>query len=443
MSDPRPRPPHGRTGHYARAPSLPATDPVPREVLLELHARAEYYFTAQLPGSWVPGYLAARGLADALAPGAPWTIGYAPDTWTGLRTHLRECGYTDTQIAASGLVQRTRTGTLIDRFRDRAMLPIRDPDARTIAFIGRLAPEHTGRPAPKYLNNPQTALFTKGATLFGLDTAAEHLARGALPVLVEGPLDVIAIHFADPTGRYAPVSPCGTALTHTQLSALAEHVDLTERGLLLAFDGDASGRRAAHKAHRLLSDHTERALAARLPTGTDPAVLLATRGPAGLLAALTDPLPLARLLLDAHLDHYRDQPAWERRQTTAELIARLLPRPTAARLATAEHAALDADRTTGGSPLDHTHLPLARAADLLTPTSQHLILHAAQRLDLSTTDLLNTVIDATTEQVANPPPPEDPRPPPRAVPTQRTPDAPGRPQHPPPSAPGTGPSRRR
>src|SRR5690606_12047744 len=130
-----------------------------------------------------------------------------------LADHLRGHGVTADEMLAAGLVKVAANGRLIDRFRDRAMLPIMT-EGKTLAFVGRRNPEtHEEKAGPKYLNSPDTVLFHKGAQLYGV--AQPELATGSIPVLVEGPMDAIAVTIAT-AGAYIGVAPLGTALTHEQ-----------------------------------------------------------------------------------------------------------------------------------------------------------------------------------------------------------------------------------
>ena len=128
------------------------------------------------------------------------------------------------------------------------MFGIRWPDGTLAGFTGRARPGGT-RPGPVYLNSRTTGLYHKGSLLFGLYEGRRALAAGARPVLVEGPLDAIAVSAAGP---YAGVSPCGTALTPAQVAQLARTCDLRRGGVIVAFDADRAGRRAAVRAHDLL-----------------------------------------------------------------------------------------------------------------------------------------------------------------------------------------------
>jgi hypothetical protein len=174
--------------------------------------------------------------------------------WTALVDHLRTRGYTDAQLLDAGIGLRTRRGTVVDRFRDRLMFPVRDPGGqRIVGFLGRALVE--AEDTPRYLNSPATALYRKGEVLYGLgaEPARRALADGARPVLVEGPLDAIAVTGAG-GGRYAGVAPCGTALTTAQVAALDTHAGpLAGRGVITAFDHDPGGRQAALRAYQLLA----------------------------------------------------------------------------------------------------------------------------------------------------------------------------------------------
>lgn len=305
---------------------------------------AAQFFRLQMAGSWAPRYLAERGFGPAVQD--QWQAGYAPAGRQALTRQLRGAGYRDAQIMAAGLARRSRYGELSDVFRDRVMFPIRSPRGTVIGFTGR-APEHAAAGVPRYLNSPATVLYDKGRALFGLWQALPALARGAVPVIVEGPLDVIAVAAAT-RGRYAPVAPCGTALTARRVCLLAEMGDLRATGVLVGFDGDDAGQRAAARAYPLLRPHAGRIHMADFPAGHDPAQILREHGPAALAQALASRLrPLSDLLVDAQIAR------WEHWLGSAEarigalraiapLIAGLPPRDVARQVARlAERLGLD------------------------------------------------------------------------------------------------------
>ncbi|MGE5287207.1 MAG: toprim domain-containing protein [Micromonosporaceae bacterium] len=279
-----------------------AAEPLTREWLARVNRAAAWFFRCRLRGSWVPAYLAGRGFGPAVQD--RWQAGYAPRGWDVLTRHLRALGYPAPVIQAAGLAHRSSRGTLIDTFRDRATLPLRDGRGTIAGFIGR-APGHAKPGVPKYLNSPNTGLYRKREVLFGLWEAREPLARGARPAIVEGPLDAIAVTIAC-SGGYAGVAPCGTALTSEHIGALGEVCDLRAAGVLVAFDPDPAGRRAAVAAFHLLCVHTDLVMSAVLPGGQDPAQILRDHGPAALAQALTsNARPLADLVVDTEVDRWR------------------------------------------------------------------------------------------------------------------------------------------
>ncbi|HEX6523331.1 MAG TPA: toprim domain-containing protein [Streptosporangiaceae bacterium] len=277
-------------------PPRPARDPE----LVQIHAEAGRFYQACLAGSWVPGYLAGRGLDAALLPASPWKIGYAPASWTILTEHLRKLGHCDAALLCSGLVVNGRNG-LRDHFHDRLVIPLRAEDGVVVGFIGRRHPDAGDDHGPKYLNSPDTEIFTKGHILAGLAEAGNAFQRGAQPVLVEGPLDAIAVSIAAP-GQYTGVAPCGTALAAAQVAALARAVAVAERGIRVALDGDAAGRKAAVRAYALLAPVTGSLVAVTFPDGRDPAETLEKDGRVPLRNTLTCSVrPLADVVVDTSM----------------------------------------------------------------------------------------------------------------------------------------------
>ena len=297
-----------------------------RDRLVAIHVAAAEYYRHMLEspvGSSPRTYLVSRHLEQCLDD-PRWTVGYAPPGWTALLTNLRERGFTDTEIAAAGLATAARTGNLIDRFRDRLVLGIRDADGDLVGFTGRAAP-HARRDVPRYLNSPLTEIFKKGELLFGLAEQSDRLAAGAIPVIAEGSFDVLAI--APATTEFVAVSACGTALRQTQVAAL-RRVAKTNTAAV-AYDGDPAGRAASMAAYHLLAGSFEHLRAARMPDGQDPASLAAD-DPAILSRALSDGGPLADVLIDhainRHPDHADNADARiNALHEAARVIAGLLP----------------------------------------------------------------------------------------------------------------------
>jgi DNA primase len=215
---------------------------IDRRRLFELNEQAADFFAARFRDSWAPAYLIGR-LGTDLADDERFTPGYAPAGWTELTDHLRRLGATDTEIVAAGLGSHASTGRVIDRFRDRLLFAIRD-GAEIHGWIGRRNPAHdgdeAGRAVPKYLNTAETDLFTKGHELYGLTEAAKALTAGAVPVLVEGPLDALAVTLAG-DGRYVGIAPLGTAFTDAQADRLRPFIGGGRPGIIVATDADLAG----------------------------------------------------------------------------------------------------------------------------------------------------------------------------------------------------------
>ena len=274
-----------RTGDAGRAGPAPGR----HGITADAHA----WFRAGLGKSWVPAYLAGRGFPTGAQ--RRWGIGYAPALPDALTGHLRSLGHGDGEIVASGLARRGRAGRLRDTFRGRAMFAIRTADGAVAGFIGR---RRDDAPGPKYLNGPDTSLFHKGDLLYGLHEARARLAVGARPVIVEGPLDAIAVTIAGPA-EYAAVATCGLALTTSQLAALGNAADLDETGVVLALDGDQAGRSGAVRTWERLAGVAGPLETACLPTGRDPAGLLQAGGRTAVLEALRTRRPLMDEVVDA------------------------------------------------------------------------------------------------------------------------------------------------
>jgi DNA primase catalytic core len=249
---------------------------VSRDRMIEINQLALAYFRGQFPASWGQAYLAERFGQD-LIDDPHFQPGQAPVGWTGLVDHLRKRGVTGEEMIVAGVATLASTGRLIDRFRDRVIFPIihnagcshgcgRGAAAEILGFVGRRHPDRSDadRGRPKYLNTPETALFHKGAQLFG--AVEEHLAASGVPVIVEGPMDAIAVTLAS-SGRYIGVAPLGTSLTDEQASQLAE----IGRNPIVATDANLAGRVAAERDFWILTPHRLDPLYAQLPEGSDPA----------------------------------------------------------------------------------------------------------------------------------------------------------------------------
>ncbi|MEQ8599304.1 MAG: DNA primase [Devosia sp.] len=241
--------------------------------LADVMELATKYFEAALShniGARARGYLFERGVTPASQ--ARFRIGFAPDSRNGLKEHLAANGVSGQAMIDAGLVtSRDDDPLTYDRFRNRVMFPITDFRGRVIAFGGRaMSPDV---PA-KYLNSPETQLFSKRQTLYNGQSARTAARDGASVIVVEGYLDVIA---AVAAGFEGAVAPLGTALTE-------EHIQLLWRmsdNPILCFDGDKAGLKAAERSADLILPHLKPGKSvkiATLPEGQDPDDLIKAQG---------------------------------------------------------------------------------------------------------------------------------------------------------------------
>lgn len=239
------------------------------ERLIQAHRDAAAWFQGQLHGEGgqeARAYMDGRGFGHAIAQDSPWQVGYGGSSRYALFNHLSKLGYSNAELVASGLVLRTEGGGIMDRFRGRVVLPVHNAAGDPVAFMGRKMPDDP-HPA-KWLNSPETAIYSKGKVLMGLGVQRQALADGAQPVIVEGLFDVLAVAAVqDP--RFVAVAPGGTAFTEDQYAALTAAAG-ADADVLVAFDNDTGGRKASVSAYELLRHHQGTVHAASLPAGMDP-----------------------------------------------------------------------------------------------------------------------------------------------------------------------------
>ena len=284
-----------------------ATAPVSRERLVHLNQQAAGFFTSNYAASWASRNVADR-IGDDLADDTRFSPGYAPAGFTGLVDHMRRRGASTDELVAAGLAKHASNGRVIDVFRDRLMLPIYGPTGDIHGFIGRRNPtiaQNDPYAGPKYLNTRETDLFTKGAQLFGLHEGRDALANGATPVLVEGPLDAIAVTVAT-GGTHVGVAPLGTAFTDPQADQLTRYIGADRPGITVATDADRAGQQAAARAYWQLTARGDNPRHLIMGEGSDPAQMLEIGGREAVRDALAETQPLATSLIDARLAGYTD-----------------------------------------------------------------------------------------------------------------------------------------
>jgi DNA primase len=276
-----------------------------REALLKAHEVAAAFFREQLQA---PGGAPARRLLEKRQLTAETigllAIGYAPRTGNGLRERLTKEGFADLVQQKSGLIAQRDDGSLVDRFRGRVMIPICRESGPIIAFGGRAMEEGQN---PKYLNSPETPIYVKGRTLYGLHLSKSAISRTKHAVMVEGYFDVAQ---ALQAGIPNVVASSGTALTAVQAKLLKRFAGK----VVLSFDPDAAGKGAAAKTSELLVGEGFQVNVAMLPTGDDPDNFIQKRGGAAYQELLRQSRPYLEYLLDRAASEYDFVKAEDRRE---------------------------------------------------------------------------------------------------------------------------------
>ncbi|HYE66804.1 MAG TPA: DNA primase, partial [Pyrinomonadaceae bacterium] len=254
-------------------------------------------------------YLAGRGITDETCKS--FRLGYAPDSWDALSSHLKKRGATPEWIERSGLVVKKDAGGFYDRFRGRLIFPVMDAQGRPIAFGGRtLAPGGE----PKYLNSPETAAYTKGRHLYGLHLTRDEIRRRKFAILVEGYLDLIIPY---QFGVRNVVASLGTTLTPEQSKLLGRFA----RQVVVNYDGDRAGVQAAKRAIETLLAEDFEIKVLVLPDGADPDEFIRANGVEAYHEQRGKALPHIQFVLDrAVRDRHLHRPAEK-----AEAVEEVLP----------------------------------------------------------------------------------------------------------------------
>ena len=254
-----------------------------RAKLLELHETATAWFEEQLrgpEGAVAREYLAGRGLTPEGI--AKFRIGYSPESFNALRDRLKGMA-DDEALRASGLFSSKEQGDgslgpIYDRFRKRVMFPIANESGRVIAFTARTL-ETGDKAGAKYINSPETPLYTKGQVLFNLDKARTAIRQFEFALLVEGQMDCISVFLR---GIQNVIATSGTAFTEQQVAMLRRHTS----NVVVNFDPDAAGSNAAEKSIALLTEEGFTIKIVTLDGGLDPDRYIRERGVEAYTAAI-------------------------------------------------------------------------------------------------------------------------------------------------------------
>ena len=258
-----------------------------RTALVEIHAEAATFFVQQLnttpEGRAAKAYLLDRGLdSDSMAR---FGIGFAPSGGEALLRAMKP-KYPEKVLEASGLFSRDQNGRLFDRFRRRVMFPIANDSGKIVAFGGRAL----GDDLPKYLNSPETPIYSKSNLLYHLDRAKEALRQRDFAVLVEGYMDAIAVARA---GVSNVVASCGTSLTEPQVKLLNRFT----RRIIVNYDPDTAGQAATERSLTILLEQGAEIRVLALPGGKDPDSFIRSEGAAAYVKLLNEAPPYVDYLI--------------------------------------------------------------------------------------------------------------------------------------------------
>lgn len=225
-------------------------------------------------GKWALDYLLSRGLTVKTIN--HFGLGAAPDSWDMLVKHLREKGYTESELLTANVVNKSNRGGVYDRFRKRVMFPVINIRGNVVAFSGRAMPGED-KQSGKYVNTSDTPVYKKSENLFGINFAKSVCSEQM--ILVEGNMDVITLHQAGFTNAVAPM---GTAFTTEQINLIAKYT----KEIVLTLDADAAGQKAVRRASQMLENTGLRTRIVVIPDGKDPDEYIKKNGPERFAALL-------------------------------------------------------------------------------------------------------------------------------------------------------------
>jgi len=256
-------------------------------------------------------YLAERGLTETTLEA--FSIGYAPATYDALTRRLVARGFSNDELIGAGLASPSNRGGVVDRFRGRIIVPIRDASGRATGLGGRLMP---GAEGPKYLNSPSGPLFDKSRTLFGIERAKAAIRKEKLAVIVEGYTDVMAAHQA---GFSNVVASLGTALTGGQVELANRYAD----AVALAYDVDLAGEAATQRG--LLEElgpgqSVSKIRVVRIPGAKDPDELIRS-DPAAWRRAVAEAKPVIEYFIDRAVEEVGTASLAAKRELTGRVLA--------------------------------------------------------------------------------------------------------------------------
>ncbi len=304
-----------------------------KEKLYEVMEEATLFFEKNLNvNKEALEYIKSRGVNEKSI--ADFRVGYIAPDWRLLYTHLKNKGFSDGEIEKAGLAKRVDKGLpagrqgMYDRFRGRIMFPIADSSGRIIAFSGRLleaglSAEALAKAGAKYLNSPETPIFSKNAVLYGIDKAKDSIRKNNFSILVEGQMDLIMSHQA---GYKNTVATSGTALSDSTVSKerVVSNLGLIRRlspNIVLAFDADKAGANATIRAGNIALSLGMDVKVAKMGDGVDPADLISKEGVDAWKQVVREAKHIIEFLLNKVLNTSRN----DTRKTGREIKEKILP----------------------------------------------------------------------------------------------------------------------
>ncbi len=247
--------------------------------MYDINIQAARYFYTNLKRFKAPyEYLKGRGITDETIK--KFGIGFALDNWQGIRSYLKQKGFSEKEILELGLTTKNEKGNIYDRFRNRIIFPVFNVSGRVIGFGGRVLDDSK----PKYLNSPETPIFHKGTNLYGLNLAIKNnLARTV--IMVEGYMDVISL---SQQGVTNVVATLGTALTEGQCKLLKRYIDT----VIVSFDSDVAGQNATIRGLEILQKSGFDLKILQIPSGKDPDEFIRSFGKEKFLNLVDGALPI-------------------------------------------------------------------------------------------------------------------------------------------------------
>ncbi len=283
-----------------------------RDLVREALEAAAVFYQGMLKddkGNEAVSYLKSRGITGATAK--TFRLGFAPDGWDGLLNYLKGKGFSEEMQAQAGLVKPRESGGFYDTFRNRLVFPFMDRRGRVCGFGGRILDESDD--APKYLNGPETVVFRKGSVLYGLPQAVETMLKEERALLVEGYFDVMSLHQA---GIRGVVAASGTAFTEKQSLILKRLV----KRVLLLFDADAAGLKAAFRSYSSLVREGLEAAFLPMPHGEDPDTMIRNEGAEAFRSRLRHAMGVVAFYFDSLETPVEELDVGDRATATRDLL---------------------------------------------------------------------------------------------------------------------------